>query len=67
VGPTQPTIQWVPGSLTWRKSGRSAKLTIHLHLVPTPKNAWSYTSTPQYALMVWCSVKKQSTRTTSTF
>jgi hypothetical protein len=27
------------------------------------KNAWSYTSTPQYAFMVWCSVKK-STRTT---
>jgi hypothetical protein len=22
------------------------------------KNAWSYTSTPQYAFMVWCSVKK---------
>jgi hypothetical protein len=21
------------------------------------KNAWSYTSTPQYALMAWCSVK----------
>jgi hypothetical protein len=27
------------------------------------KNAWSYTSTPQYAFMVWCSVKK-STGTT---
>jgi hypothetical protein len=22
------------------------------------KNAWSYTSTPQYAFMAWCSVKK---------
>jgi hypothetical protein len=27
--------------------------------VPTLKNAWSYTSTPQYAFMVWCSVKAQ--------
>jgi hypothetical protein len=23
------------------------------------KNAWSYTSTPQYAFMAWCSVKKR--------
>jgi hypothetical protein len=23
------------------------------------KNAWNYTSTPQYAFMVWCSVKAQ--------
>jgi hypothetical protein len=23
------------------------------------KNAWSYTSTPQYAFMAWCSVKAQ--------
>jgi hypothetical protein len=28
------------------------------------KNAWSYTSTPQYAFMTWCSVKKKSTGTT---
>jgi hypothetical protein len=34
------------------------KLTTYLHLVPTSKNAWSYISTPQYALMAWCSVKK---------
>jgi hypothetical protein len=30
----------------------------HLHLVPRSKNAWSYTSTPHYALMAWCSVEK---------
>jgi len=29
----------------------------HLHLVPTSKNAWSYTSTPQYASTAWCLVK----------
>jgi hypothetical protein len=35
------------------------KLTTHLHLVPRSKNEWSYNSTPQYAFMVWCSVKAQ--------
>jgi len=35
------------------------KLTAHLHLVPKSKNAWSYTSTPQYASMALCSVKKK--------
>jgi hypothetical protein len=34
------------------------KLTTHLHLVPRSKNAWSYTSTPQYAFIAWCLVKK---------
>jgi hypothetical protein len=29
-----------------------------LHLVPRSKNEWRYTSTPQYAFMAWCSVKK---------
>jgi len=33
------------------------KLTTHLHLVPTSKNEWSYTSIPQYAFMAWCLVK----------
>jgi len=27
------------------------------HLVPRSKNAWSYTSTPQYVFMAWCLVK----------
>jgi hypothetical protein len=35
----------------------------HSHLVPRSKNAWRYTSTPQYAFMEWCSLKK-STGTT---
>jgi len=30
----------------------------HLHIVPRLTNAWSYTSTPQYTFMAWCSVKK---------
>jgi hypothetical protein len=33
------------------------KLTTHLLLVPRSKNGWSYTSTPQYLFMAWCSVK----------
>jgi hypothetical protein len=35
----------------WGKSGRSVKLTTHLHLVQRSKNVWSYTSTPQYVFM----------------
>jgi hypothetical protein len=38
--------------------GRGVKLTTHLHLVPRLKNEWSYTSTPQYAFMAWCSAKR---------
>jgi hypothetical protein len=41
------------------------KLTTHLHLVPRSKHAWSYTSTPQYSFVAWCSVKKH--RDTFTF
>jgi len=33
----------------------------HSHLVPRSKNSWSYPSTPQYALMAWCSVKSGGT------
>jgi hypothetical protein len=39
-----------PGS----KAAGGVKLTTHLHLVPRSKNAWSYTSTPQYAFVAWC-------------
>jgi hypothetical protein len=43
--PTQPPTPWVPGVLSWGQSGRGAKLTTHLNLVPRSKNMWSYTST----------------------
>jgi hypothetical protein len=33
------------------------KLTTHLPPVQKSKNGWSYTSTPQYAFMAWCSVR----------
>jgi hypothetical protein len=51
MGPTQPPIQWVPEALSLEvnRSGREAD-----HLYPSSakvKNAWSYTSTTQYAFM----------------
>jgi hypothetical protein len=50
--PTQPPIQWVPRLKlpelkAYHKSPSSTKV----------KNAWSYTSTPQYVFMAWCLVK----------
>jgi hypothetical protein len=54
MGPTQPPIHWVlsirvkrPGRETDRSPPCSAEV----------KNAWRYTSTPQYAFMAWWSVK----------
>jgi hypothetical protein len=51
-GPTQ--LPWVPRI---KQPDREAD-----HSPPSSgevKNAWSYTSTLQYAFMVWCSVKVQ--------
>jgi hypothetical protein len=52
LGPTEPPIQWVSGALSLRvkRPGREAD-----HSPPSSaevKNAWSYTSTPQYAFIV---------------
>jgi hypothetical protein len=57
LGPTQPPIHWVPGavSLGVKRSGREAD-----HSPPSSakvKNAWSYTSIPQYVFMASCLVK----------
>jgi hypothetical protein len=59
LGPTQPPVQWVPGavSLGVKRPGRESD-----YSPPSRadfKNAWSYTSTPQYAFMAWWSVKAQ--------
>jgi hypothetical protein len=57
LGPTQPPIQWVPG-LGEKLLGHEAD---HSHPSSAEvKNAWSYTSTPLYAFMTWCSVKKST-------
>jgi hypothetical protein len=57
LGPTQPPIQWEPGaiSLGVKRPGREAD-----HPPPSSaevKNAWSYTSIPEYVFMAWCLVK----------
>jgi len=61
LGPTQPPIQWVPGTLSmWvKRPGREAD-----HSPPSSdevKNEWSSTSTPPYAFMACCSVKSTGT------
>jgi hypothetical protein len=61
LGPIQPPIQWVSGALSLgvKRPGREAD-----HSPPSSaevKNAWSYTSTTQYAFMAWCSVKSTGT------
>jgi hypothetical protein len=38
------------GLFPWRQSGRDVKLTTNLHIVPSSKDAWSYTSTPPIRL-----------------
>jgi hypothetical protein len=51
LGPTQPPIQWVPRPLSLgvkrpgREADRSLPSTVEV------KNAWRYTSSPQYAFM----------------
>jgi hypothetical protein len=59
LGPTQPPIQWVPGALSLgvKRPGREADHSPSFSA--EVKTEWSYTSTPQYAFMVWCSVKAQ--------
>jgi hypothetical protein len=57
LGPTQPPIKWVSQTLPLgvKRLGREAD-----HSPPTSaevKNAWSYTSTPQYVFMAWYLVK----------
>jgi hypothetical protein len=54
-----PPIQWTPWaiSLGVKRPGSEAD-----HSPPPSaevKNAWSYTSTPQYVLMAWCLVKQK--------
>jgi hypothetical protein len=59
LGPIQPPSQWVPRVLSLGVKRPGVKLTTHLHLLLRSKNAWSYTSTPQYVFMMRCSVKAE--------
>jgi hypothetical protein len=59
LGPTQPRIQWIPRALSLgvKRLGGEAN-----NWPPSSvefNNAWSYTSTPQYAFLAWWSVKAQ--------
>jgi len=54
MGPTQPPIQWITGVKRPRREANHSP-----HSSAEVKNAWGYTSTPQYAFMAWCSVKTQ--------
>jgi len=56
--PTLPLIQWVQGVLFLgvKRPVREADL---LPYSAEVKTTWSYTSTPQYALVAGCSVKAQ--------
>jgi hypothetical protein len=57
LGPTHLPIQWVTEDLSVgvKRPRREAD-----HSPPArSKNAWSYTSSSQYAFMAWCSVKAQ--------
>jgi hypothetical protein len=67
LGPTQPPVKWAPGALSLevKRPGREADHSPSSSV--KVKNAWLYTSTPQYAFMVWCSVKKKSTGMTLHF
>jgi hypothetical protein len=57
--PTQSPLQWVVEVFTpgLKRLGREAD-----HLPPPSaefKNAWSYTSTPQYVFMAWCLIMQE--------
>jgi hypothetical protein len=56
---TQPPVQWVPVALSLRVKRSNCGADHSLPSSAEVKNAWSYTSSPQYAFMAWCSVKAQ--------
>jgi len=57
--PTQPPIQWAPGSL-YLEAKRPEREADHSPSSSAKvMNMWSYTSTSQYVFMAWCLVKHE--------
>jgi hypothetical protein len=52
-------FQWVPGVLSLEVKRPEREADNSPPSGAEVKNAWSYTSTPQYVFMAWCSVKAQ--------
>jgi hypothetical protein len=67
LGPTHSPIQWLPGplSLGIKRPGREADHSPQFSA--EVKNAWGYTSTPQYVLMAWCLVKHRDSSSYLTY
>jgi hypothetical protein len=59
LGPTQPSIQWVPGALSLgvKRPGREADHSPNI--IPRSRMCGVILSLPHYVLMAWCSVKAQ--------
>jgi hypothetical protein len=57
VGPTQPPIQLVPGALSLGVMHPGHEADHSLPYSAKVRNAWSYTSTPQYIFTAWCLFK----------
>jgi len=53
MGHTQSPVQWVPGV---ERPDRQADHSLSSNA--KVKNAWSYTSNPQYVSMAWCLIKQ---------
>jgi hypothetical protein len=59
LGPTKSPIQWVPEALFLGVKRSGCEADHSSQSSAEVKNAWSYTSTPHYAYMAWCSVEKE--------
>jgi hypothetical protein len=67
LGPTQPPNQWVPGASSLRLKRPVCEADHSLPYSAELKNAWSYTSTPQYVFMAWCLVKHRDNFTSTIY